>query len=230
MLHNGNLVDRAKIDDKKIIIWNHTTQIEKKILSGHNRKIICLTLLPSTGFASASEDGEIKIWTSNGDLKKTFQAHKKDIKSLISLQNEYLASGSCDNTIKVWDRDGNLKQTLTGHTDCVRALAQLNNGLLASGSEDKTMRIWNKEGKQVKIYSFNNTIENLAVLPDGDLIYQVDYNRINILSIDQLLNGNQEPKMKIKSKNYIDNLVVYSNGDIVVGGWGEMEFWKREQY
>ena len=229
VLHNGNLVSAS--DDLTIIIWNHT--IVERILTGHNDYVLRLTLLPNTDFASASWDGEIKLWTSNGDLKKTFKAHDSYIYSLITLQNGYLASGSCgDYTIRVWDREGNLKQALVGHTGCVFSLAQLDNGLLVSGSGDKTLRVWNiEEGKQVQIFSTNNSIYNLAFLPNGDLINRDnDPKDLKIRSVDQLSTGSQESKLTIKSGFPILSLAVYSNGDIISGSNGTIEIWKRQQF
>lgn len=119
-------------------------------------------------FASASEDGSIKLWSLQGDYLGTVGAadpdsqHQAAVNDVVfSPKGDRLISASDDKTIKIWQKDPTtgaftLQTTIAGcdtgsicdgHKDNVKGVAISPDGkLIVSASDDKTVKMWNSDG------------------------------------------------------------------------------------
>ncbi|KAL7735370.1 hypothetical protein ACLKA6_003221 [Drosophila palustris] len=109
----------------------------------------------ATGFATASQDGSMKVWQLSRDkreensysfaLRYAALAHDKEVNCVTyALNNKILATASQDKTAKIWASEANtLLGVLRGHTRgvwCVR-FSPVDQIVLTSSS-DCSLRIW----------------------------------------------------------------------------------------
>lgn len=93
--------------DKLIKLWKGT--IAKIVFKGHTEAVRALTRINSDDnekasslFASASNDGSVRIWSFEGDSITVLYGHDSYIYSLISF-NGGLASSGEDGIVKIWN-------------------------------------------------------------------------------------------------------------------------------
>jgi len=143
------------------------------VLRGHRDKVTSVTSLGDDRVASASRDGTIIIWDSEGRVQKILGnnsmehgSHDEDmVLALCVLEDGRLASGSADSNIRLWcifgdeerfgvaGADGQLCGVLRGHDGRVLSLACLRGSgwWLVSSSSDASVRIWDSEGSCVHV-------------------------------------------------------------------------------
>ena len=75
---------------------------------GHQKFVQSLVKYNEQIFASASNDGTIRIWNyyTRSQIKVIY-AHKSDILCLIKLSDDNLCSGGADLSIKIWNWEQN---------------------------------------------------------------------------------------------------------------------------
>ena len=73
----------------------------KKILNGHNCKVLSLGLLDNGDLISGDDDGAIKIWDVEYESVKNEMAVDSKINSIVVLPNGDLVSAS-DKSIVIW--------------------------------------------------------------------------------------------------------------------------------
>jgi len=123
--------------------------------------------------ATANSKGEVKLWTLNGKLIKTFTAHKQKVLGVnFSPDGQTIATASADKTIKLWNLEGKELKTLPGHNDEVFAVKFNPDGnILASASKDKTVKLWDINGQL--LYTFeghSNEVLDVNFSPDSKTI------------------------------------------------------------
>ncbi|MFD9096963.1 NB-ARC domain-containing protein [Streptomyces collinus] len=122
------------------------------VLKGHTSRVLAVTVEPrGQWLASGDAGGNVHLWTSTGELIRSFQAHDKAITALLAgPAGAWLATGSVDNSLAVWNREGVKIRTMRdvdgGKNRILRAvngLSLLDSGttLAASGS-DGFLRLW----------------------------------------------------------------------------------------
>ena len=98
--------------------------------------------------ATASSDGNLSLWGTDGRLQKTFAtspSNKYSTRVKFSPDGQMIATTSRDN-VEIWGLDGTAIKTLFGHQGEVSTLDFSTDGkTLATGSFDKTIRLWNLE-------------------------------------------------------------------------------------
>ncbi|KPI40084.1 Ubiquitin homeostasis protein lub1 [Cyphellophora attinorum] len=95
-------------------------------------------------FASASNDGCIRLWTLKGDLVAELWGHEAFIYSLaVSSDGEIISAGE-DRTVRVW-RGQECVQVITLPAISVWAVAVGTNGDIITGSSDKIARIFSRD-------------------------------------------------------------------------------------
>ncbi|KAL5529556.1 hypothetical protein ACEPAG_5541 [Sanghuangporus baumii] len=125
--------------DKTIRLWMKHKLI--RTFSGHTQAVRGLALIPHIGFASCSNDGEIRVWTTEGDVISTLSGHTSFVYSLTVLPTGEIASGGEDRTLRVW-RDEECIQTIVHPATSVWTVSSMPNGDIVTGSSDGVVRIF----------------------------------------------------------------------------------------
>lgn len=117
------------------------------VIQGHREAVRDVTFCPNdTRFATASDDGTIKIWDFNmGREERDLKGHGWDVKCVDWHPSKgLLVSGSKDNLIKFWDpRSGKALTTLHGHKNTVMSTKwSVNGDFMASVSRDQTVKVY----------------------------------------------------------------------------------------
>ena len=115
---------------------------------GHQKFVQSLVKYNEQIFASASNDGTIRIWNyyTRSQIKVIY-AHKSDILCLIKLSNDNLCSGGADLSIKIWNWEQNqcLKKIENAHNQFIKCLLEMNEAIISGGDDDK-IKIWGRNG------------------------------------------------------------------------------------
>ena len=100
----------------------------------------------STGaqIASASNDGIIRLWTLDGQLRGELHGHESFIYSLSVLPTGEIISSGEDRSIRIW-KDTECVQVMTLPAISVWSVAACPNGDIIAGASDKTARIFTRE-------------------------------------------------------------------------------------
>ncbi|OAB58603.1 hypothetical protein AY600_06375 [Phormidium willei BDU 130791] len=119
------------------------------VLVGHNTEVWGLAISPdSEKIASASRDGQLKIWRRDGTLLRTMQISETSGLTRVawSSDNRLLAIARTDSKIDVYTVDGQLLTRLSGHQSVVGSVKFSPDGrFLLSGGEDRLGILWNLE-------------------------------------------------------------------------------------
>src|SRR3990167_10278999 len=86
-------------------------------LTGNNRGITSIAILPNGDIVTGSYDGTAIIWDpGTGKEKQKLKGHNDGITSIAILPNGDIVTGSYDGTARIWDSEtGKEKQKLKGH-------------------------------------------------------------------------------------------------------------------
>ncbi|KAI5120473.1 hypothetical protein M0805_006493 [Coniferiporia weirii] len=125
--------------DKTVKLWMKNKHV--RTYTGHNGAVRGLALLPHIGFASCSNDGEIRVWTSEGDAVFTLSGHTSFVYTLTVLPTGEIASGGEDRTLRVW-RDEECVQAIVHPATSVWAVSSMPNGDIVTGCSDGIVRIF----------------------------------------------------------------------------------------
>lgn len=141
-------------------------------IKGNTDVVRALCRIPTTHpskaeFASASNDGIIRLWRLNGKQVGELQGHESFIYSLASLPSGELISSGEDRTVRIW-KDNTCIQTITHPAIsvwCVAACAE--NGDIVSGSSDRKVRVFSREkerqAEQGVIQAFKESVEASSI-------------------------------------------------------------------
>ena len=95
-------------------------------------------------FASAGNDGVIRLWKIDGRQVGELVGHENFIYSLVSLPSGELASSSEDRTVRIW-RGSECVQTITHPAISVWGVAACSeNGDIVSGASDRKVRVFSR--------------------------------------------------------------------------------------
>ncbi|KAJ1916773.1 WD repeat-containing protein 33 [Mycoemilia scoparia] len=143
--HNGKWLISS--DQDGVIKYWLPNLSNVKAFQGHQGVVRDLSFCPTDiKFASASDDGTLKIWDFNeGKDECSLVGHGWDVRCVDwHPQKGLLASGSKDNTVKLWDpRTAQCLKTLHGHHNTVQHLQWNRNGnWIISGGRDQSIRVY----------------------------------------------------------------------------------------
>jgi len=124
--------------DKTVRLWREGA--EPLVFTGHTDVVRSLALVPGIGFASASNDGLVKVWTLDGACALSMQASSIFVYSVACLPSGELAACGEDRMLRIF-KDGECVQTVP-HPAPVWAVAALPNGDLATGCADGVARVF----------------------------------------------------------------------------------------
>lgn len=117
-------------------------------------------------FASAGNDGIIRLWTLRGKQIAELHGHESFIYSLASLPSGEIASSGEDRTVRIWS-DGDCIQTITHPAISVWSVAASPNGDIVTGASDKKVRVFSRsQDRQAAlevIQAFEESVKSSAI-------------------------------------------------------------------
>lgn len=163
-------------------------------------------------FASASNDGSIRLFTLNGDLVGELHGHESFIYSLAVLPSGELVSSGEDRTVRIWN--GNqCVQTITHPAISVWAVAvSKETGDIVTGASDRIARVFSKDkDRQAEasvIQQFENAVKESA-------IPQQQVGNVN----KEKLPGPEFLKQKSGTKDGQVQMIREDNGSVTAHTW-----------
>ncbi|KAL2062534.1 hypothetical protein VTL71DRAFT_6800 [Oculimacula yallundae] len=151
--------------DQKIRIFNKAGKLVKSF-QGSNSPVRALCRLPkghpSGGdFASADNDGAIRLWKVSGQNVGELLGHESFIYSLAALPSGELVSSGEDRTMRIW-KGNQCVQTITHPAISVWSVAVCaENGDIVSGASDRIVRVFTRDPERYA------NAENTALFEDA---------------------------------------------------------------
>lgn len=152
----------------KSIFIDHADRLRKTIPNAHDHTIRKLIAHP-LGFASAANDGFVKIWSNQGTLLVSFEASQSETKFIYGLAaipdtGELVACGE-DGAVSIFSAEGTLVQTIS-HPAAVRSVKVLPNGDIVTACTDKIARVFTRAAERTadssELEEFNSYVEMAA--------------------------------------------------------------------
>ena len=193
---------------------------------GHELWINCLIKYNEKIFASASNDGTIRIWDYYNNEKeiRKIEAHKEGVLSLIKLNNGNLCSGGADKKIKIFNlEDGKCIKQLVGHKDWVISLSQLDDEIILSGSNDKNIKVWKNFHEISSINAHDDSVRTLCKI---DKNYFASGSFDNTIKIWERKNLNCVQILKDHISNVICIIKLNNNNLISCSNDSTIKIWK----
>ena len=142
-------------------------KVVRRIPNAHNHSIRKLIPHP-LGFASAGNDGLIKVWTRDGEELQVIEAHTDSGEqaphvyglALNPLTEELVSCGEMG--VRVW-RGGQCVQSLP-HPGTVRAVKALANGDIVTACADRIARIWTRSPARYASEAARHEYEEMSKL------------------------------------------------------------------
>ena len=118
-------------------------------------------------FASAGNDGTIRLWRLDGRQVGELHGHENFIYSLVSLPSGELASSGEDRTVRIW-RGSECVQTITHPAISVWGVAACSeNGDIVSGASDRKVRIFTRikerQAEPEAMQAFNDSVKSSSI-------------------------------------------------------------------
>ncbi|KAJ0427006.1 PUL domain-containing protein [Aspergillus carlsbadensis] len=157
--------------DNIVRIFNTSGKLLKSIRDSKDVVRALCKLPPShpTGaqFASASNDGIIRLYTLQGDLVSELHGHESFIYSLAVLPSGELVSSGEDRTVRVW-RGTQCVQTITHPAISVWSVAACQeNGDIVTGASDRITRVFTRSSERQAstdvVQQFENAVKESAI-------------------------------------------------------------------
>ena len=144
---------------------------EQNRLAGHEGEIREVAYSPQGELiASASLDGTVKLWATDGTLLQTLDSGDQGVRAIaFSPDGQILAAGSSD-TIRLWEVPTGVPLVeIPAHQGLITTLVFSPDGTrLASGSTDKTAKIWQRDGTLLHTLTGHRAmVRGLAFSADG---------------------------------------------------------------
>ncbi|KAI8320218.1 WD40 repeat-like protein [Martensiomyces pterosporus] len=121
--------------------------------------------------ASACFNGQLRVWSSLGELKFTLAQRQVPIIAMRwNRKGNFLLSAYLDGSISLWDmQTGQLKQEFRGHSGSVLDVDWQDNATFASCSADKTVAVWRVgESSPVKTFTGHKSdVNSIKWHPSG---------------------------------------------------------------
>ncbi|KAF3396071.1 Ubiquitin homeostasis protein lub1 [Penicillium rolfsii] len=157
--------------DQMIRIFNTSGSLLKSIKNS-NDVVRALCKVPASNptgaqFASASNDGIIRLYTLKGDLIASLHGHESFVYSLAALPSGELVSSGEDRTVRIWQGTQCI-QTITHPAISVWSVAVCKeNGDIVSGASDRITRVFSRspdrQAAPEVIQQFEQSVKESAI-------------------------------------------------------------------
>ena len=157
--------------DQVIRVYGSRGKLEKEI-KGSSDVVRALCKLPSSHpsgahFASAGNDGLVRLWQLNGAQIAVLHGHENFIYSLACLPDNLLVSSGEDRTVRIWEGNSCI-QTITHPAISVWSIACCaENGDVVSGSSDRKVRVFSRSQERQAtpemIQQFDEAVKGSAI-------------------------------------------------------------------
>ena len=145
-------------------------------LKGHGGPVLGATALGDGRLLSWSDDGTLRLWTSNGTELPELAGHGNAVRGGTVLSDGRLLSWSADGTLRLWGSNGEAIARLVGHRRSVTGATVLKDGRLLSWSDDETLRLWTSDGRELGELAYldplrrHGPVGGATILSDGRLL------------------------------------------------------------
>lgn len=151
-------------------------------------------------FASAGNDGAIRLWDIGGKERGVLHGHDSFIYSLASLPSGEIVSSGEDRTVRIW-RGMNCVQTITHPAISVWTVAVCpQNGDIVSGASDNIVRVFTRNADRVAdtetISEFENAVKSSAI-PQEQLGTRVEKEKLDTKSWLETNTGTKDGQVKM---------------------------------
>lgn len=160
------------IDDKlqKIILGIN----ERNRLVGHEGEIRAVAYHPDgTQIASASLDGTVKLWATDGTLLQTLESNRRGVRAIAFSPTGDLLAAAGGGQVRLWDvKTGAERSAIAAHEGVITTVLFSPDGdRLVTGSTDSTLKLWRRDGTLLQtLTGHNGMIRGLAFSPDGQVL------------------------------------------------------------
>ena len=167
-------------------------------------------------FASAGNDGVIRLWKLDGRQVGELQGHESFIYSLVDSPNGELISSGEDRTVRIW-RGSECIQTITHPAISVWGVAVCpENGDIVSGASDRIVRVFSRDPDRQAapeaIQSFDESVKSSSIPQQ-----QVGNGNIN----KEKLPGPEFLEQKSGTKEGQVVMIQESNGSVSAHQWSQ---------
>lgn len=216
----GNELLAVGTADGQIRLYSKNGKLEKTVSNCHSLSVTSLQWSSDgTTLVSASDDGSIKTWSKNLELRNSLV---KDQSAIYSVKWNSDASYICytnENDICIEPvLKGGLKTIkFKAHDEVVLCLDwSFSNRMIISGGEDKKYKIWDQYGRNLYTSSILNcVVTSLAWNPSGEYFAVGTYETIRLCN----KTGWSYSFSKIKSGGIL-SLSWSNDGNTIAGGCG----------
>ena len=131
--------------DHTIKIWSQAGR-EVAMIQAHAGWVWKLVRVSDDLFASASEDGTVKLWDAHTHALVSCSSGNVPLRSMaVSPDGKRLVTGDVTGRVCVWidlQKGPRVESEFTAHRGAIRTVVFLDEDTIASGGEDHLMRIW----------------------------------------------------------------------------------------
>ncbi|KAL2787348.1 PUL domain-containing protein [Aspergillus keveii] len=202
--------------DNIIRIFNTSGKLLKSIKDSKDVVRALCKLPPShpTGaqFASASNDGVIRLYTLQGNLVSELQGHESFIYSLAVLPSGELVSSGEDRTVRVWSGT-QCVQTITHPAISVWSVAACqDNGDIVTGASDRVTRVFTRSSER---QASADVVQQFETAVKESAIPEQQVGKIN----KEKLPGPEFLQQKSGTKDGQVQMIREANGSVTAHTW-----------
>jgi WD40 repeat protein len=176
--------------------------------------------------ASASDDGTVILWRSDGTQFKTFRGHTSRVTTIsFTPDRSSLISTDGDGILKLWYPDGTELQSLKGHDNRITSIKFSPDGqILASASDDGTLKLWRIDISGLHLFrTYYDLVYDISFSLDSQtLVCAGDDGTLKLWRIDS-----SEKQLFLGHKTRVTSVCFNSNGQILVSASldGTIKLW-----